>query len=502
MPEPSPGDNWAKCVATAKRPPDDFWATSAPPLKRPRTEPLQPRGPPLPPAWGPDEFAAEGKKLLQRWGLGGDVASSYVIGTLAPEELQELAVSGFSPNFRDTRRCCAEQINNRAFQLREKMGPSGGALDPIEAFGYRWHLQETTDGMLRELPLAQLRHVLREYTGLRSLEEVVEEADEGSHVDWFPVFATPGETGRNALMRALRQEAIDASADALVLGDANLSFSGLLSRHRKENGHPGRVVATTFESLEQLQERYVEINDTIQQLRRDGAEVLHGVDCTQIATNPKFLGFEESFGAVYYNFPHAGAVRGFFDAHPFVHWRHENLMHLLFRALRAFVRPGGSVKVSSNSGAMGVRYITIIRAAALNEFVHVATLPFQEWTLSQYNRSFGDKRDQHKRLEGTSSYTAQRAEKDMVYCFTYSPTGVQPPKCPIRRPPSCSDLFAATCACRCGFICPSEMRDTESCRHHLKPSGPHQTLEGQERQAAVVALYKRFLSELSGQHIG
>ena len=27
---------------------------------------------------------------------------------------------------------------------------------------------------------------------------------------------------------------------------------------------------------------------------------------------------ENSFGAVYYNFPHAGVVQGFFDGHPFV----------------------------------------------------------------------------------------------------------------------------------------------------------------------------------------
>ena len=27
---------------------------------------------------------------------------------------------------------------------------------------------------------------------------------------------------------------------------------------------------------------------------------------------------QNSFGAVYYNFPHAGVVQGFFDGHPFV----------------------------------------------------------------------------------------------------------------------------------------------------------------------------------------
>ena len=39
-----------------------------------------------------------------------------------------------------------------------------------------------------------------------------------------------------------------------------------------------------------------------------------------------------------------GAVGGFFDGHPLVNWRHENLMRLFFRALRAYVKPGGVVK--------------------------------------------------------------------------------------------------------------------------------------------------------------
>ena len=34
----------------------------------------------------------------------------------------------------------------------------------------------------------------------------------------------------------------------------------------------------------------------------------------------------------------------FFDGHPLVNWRHENLMRLFFRALRAYVQPGGIVK--------------------------------------------------------------------------------------------------------------------------------------------------------------
>merc|ERR1719293_630219 len=92
------------------------------------------------------------------------------------------------------------------------------------------------------------------------------------------------------------------------------------------------------------------------------------MDCTRFALDSRFHGLENSLGAVYYNFPHSGAIQGFFDGHPIVNWRHENLMRLFFRALRSFVKPGGVVKVSSNMGAVGVRYSYIVGSALQNEF--------------------------------------------------------------------------------------------------------------------------------------
>merc|ERR1712100_635596 len=120
------------------------------------------------------------------------------------------------------------------------------------------------------------------------------------------------------------------------------------------------------------------------------AEVHHSVDCTRFAIDPRFNGLEGRLGAVYYNFPHSGAVGGFFDGHPIVNWRHENLMRLFFRALRSFVKPGGSVKVASNIGAVGVRYSYIVHSALENEFIHDQTMPFMEWHLHRYGRSYGD----------------------------------------------------------------------------------------------------------------
>merc|ERR1719313_2796337 len=91
--------------------------------------------------------------------------------------------------------------------------------------------------------------------------------------------------GPSTIGRFHRLELIDPLADCAVFGDANLTFSLRLAKHRKALGHVGRVVATTFEELDTLRERYKEIDESIKTLEEHYAEVFHGVDCTKIATN-------------------------------------------------------------------------------------------------------------------------------------------------------------------------------------------------------------------------
>jgi len=283
--------------------------------------------------------------------------------------------------------------------------------------------------------------------------------------------------GAQALARYNRLELLDPMTDCAVFGDANLGFALNLAENRKALGHVGRVIATTFETLETLQERYKEIDETIKKLEDLNAEVFHGVDCTRIAMNPTLLHLKGQIGAVYYNYPHAGAVGGFFDGHPVVNWRHENLMRLFFRALRSFVKPGGIVKVASNSGAVGVRFSYIVNSAVENEFEHTETMPFLQWILHRYGRSYGDRRDTYKRPGDGEQYNAQRADSDMVYCFTYKPTGKVLGPQPIRIPPTYKTMLDVT-------------------------DGALGERQGEAKKKLASDLWKRFFSEVSGTHIG
>jgi len=415
--------------------------------------------------------------LMTKWRAADDSAVKYVLGTATEDEVATLQKTGWAPRTSPGAKSAAEQVNEALIRNRERAGPHGGSLDVVAAFRCRWKLNKEDDKLLRTLNHKDLRYVIREYDGTRPISDIVDEAsmtypgEEGNTAD-----AAPDRPGLLTLTRFNRLELIDPIADALVVGDANLTFAILLAQHRKALGHVGRIVATTFEKIETLRERYTEIDETIQILEDHMAEVLHDVDCTRLAVDPRFKEMEK-FGAVYYNFPHAGVVKGFYDGHPFVRWRHENLMQLFFRALRAFVKPGGIVKVSSNSSAMGVRYSDIILAAEGNEFKHVETLPFLEWTLRGYRRSYGDRRDTERRPDDGEIYRAQKANSDMVYAFTYVPSGKTLPELVVRNPPTKQDLISAE-------------------------EGRLKGLRGDVKKRKVEEIYKLFLSYVKGVHVG
>lgn len=334
--------------------------------------------------------------------------------------------------------------------------------------------------VLRSLNHKDLRYVVTNFDKTAPLEDVVTEAAlEENEDETSTLNAAPQAPGLKAIGRFNRLELIDPLADCAVFGDANLTFSMNLAKHRKFLGHVGRVIATTFEDIDTLRQRYKEIDDSIKLLEDHHAEVYHEVDCTRFALDARFKGMEDSLGAVYYNFPHSGAIQGFFDSHPLVNWRHENLMRLFFRALRTFVKPGGTVKVSSSAGAVGVRYSYIVGSAIENEFVHEETMPFLEWHLHRYGRSYGDRRDLYKRPDATNnqSYNAQNANNDMVYCLRYAPTGKTLPSQFVRLPPTLQTL--------------QECKD-----------GPFKNLVGAAKLNKAKEMHERFITEISGTHVG
>lgn len=420
-------------------------------------------------------------KLTTRWFLNEDAVVWYVLEQCSEQEINELMNSPYMPDISNMWKSPGELLAKHLSGMREAKSPNGYGTDHVAAAKFRWKLNAAQERKLRTLSHKDLRYVLDNYDGVGPLDEYIIQATSTPAEENTIVTesAVPDAPGIGALGRFSRLELIDPLADAAVFGDANLTFALRLAKHRTGLGHVGRVIATTFENLPTLRQRYKEIDQSIRILVDQNAEVLHNVDCTRIALDPQFKGMEASLGAVYYNFPHSGAIQGFFDGHPIVNWRHENLMRLFFRALRPFVKPGGIVKVASNAGAVGVRYYYIINSAVENEFEHTETVPFLQWHLHRYGRSYGDKRDIYKRPDAkqNESYNAQNADRDMVYCFRYMPTGKTLDKQMVRLPPTLTTIMYC-------------------------PDGPFTGLMGPARLSTAENLHKRFVTEISGTHVG
>lgn len=424
----------------------------------------------------------EGKltNLLKKWGLTSDAVTKHVLEGCTLQELDTITKNNYAPDRSNMWKSAGEILSRYVAEMKERQMQSGQPLDTIKSFAFTHKLDFNSDKLLRALCHKDLRYLMENYDASKPIADQIKAAQE--HVpeeDNTSERAIPRHPGNSTMGRFMRLELIDPVADAAVFGDANLTFAIKLAKHRQSLQHVGRVICTTFEELETLRERYPEIDGSIKVLEDMWAEVYHGVDCTRVALDQRFRGMEGKLGAVYYNFPHSGAIQGFFDGHPIVNWRHENLLRLFFRAMRTFVKPGGIIKVASNMGATGVRFSYIIGSGEENEFRHVETVPFTEWHLHRYGRSYGDKRDVYKRPDATNnqSYNAQAADRDMLYCFVYEPTGKTMPPQAIRLPPTLKTL--RECA-----------------------DGPFRSLNPAQNETMARQLHKRFVMEVSGTHVG
>merc|ERR1712211_56297 len=105
----------------------------------------------------------------------------------------------------------------------------------------------------------------------------------------------------------------------------------------------------------------------------------------------------------------------------------------------------------------------------------MGTVPFLEWQLHRYGRSYGDKRDVYKRpdAKNNESYNAQAAGRDMVYCFKFAPSGETLPPQAVRLPPTLKTLLACT-------------------------DGPFKKLDGAGRENLAKQLHSRFITEVGG----
>ena len=88
----------------------------------------------------------------------------------------------------------------------------------------------------------------------------------------------------------------------LVVGDGDLTFS--LSLASALGG--AKLVATTYDSIRELEEKYSGVASTIEALKSIGVTVLHEIDATKLNECPSLDGMK--FHRIVFNFPHIGGA--------------------------------------------------------------------------------------------------------------------------------------------------------------------------------------------------
>ena len=87
-------------------------------------------------------------------------------------------------------------------------------------------------------------------------------------------------------------------ARILLVGEGDFSFAAALAKLR---GTGAGIVATSYDSLHDVTQKYPGAADRLATLRGCGATIVHGVDATNM-----YMGATNMFEAVVFNFPHTG----------------------------------------------------------------------------------------------------------------------------------------------------------------------------------------------------
>ena len=104
----------------------------------------------------------------------------------------------------------------------------------------------------------------------------------------------------------------------LVVGDGNFSYSYDLAIHIEKNGGTGRITATSFDSLGQLEKKYEKAMQYIDKIKSMKHTVLHGVDATELTKSLQEQPLEKDtgkikFDKVIFNFPLAPLTKTLTD---------------------------------------------------------------------------------------------------------------------------------------------------------------------------------------------
>ncbi|KAB2613425.1 hypothetical protein D8674_035741 [Pyrus ussuriensis x Pyrus communis] len=137
-------------------------------------------------------------------------------------------------------------------------------------------------------------------------------------------------------------EHYNSSQEILLVGEGDFSFSACLAR---AFGSATNMVATSLESQGSLLAKHWSSWSHLEELRRMGCLVLHGVDVHKMDLHP-VLKWRE-FDVIIFNFPHAGHYSWLREKDYELIQMHRELLKGFFESARCMLSYGGEIHVTT-----------------------------------------------------------------------------------------------------------------------------------------------------------
>ncbi|GMJ10510.1 hypothetical protein HRI_004720200 [Hibiscus trionum] len=129
----------------------------------------------------------------------------------------------------------------------------------------------------------------------------------------------------------------------LLVGEGDFSFSSSLAN---AFASASNICATSLDSYDVLKRKYKNAVSNLENLRKLGATLLHGVDATKMKHHTDLA--NRKFDRIIFNFPHAGFHGKEHDPHMIQ--MHKNLVQGFFRNARGMLRSNGEIHVNHKTG--------------------------------------------------------------------------------------------------------------------------------------------------------
>ncbi|EPY51157.1 ribosome biogenesis protein [Schizosaccharomyces cryophilus OY26] len=88
----------------------------------------------------------------------------------------------------------------------------------------------------------------------------------------------------------------------LLIGEGNFSFAASLQKHHLDD--EAVLIATCYDTKADVELKYPDASEYIEQILQNGGEILYDVDATKLKQNKKFR--NQKFDTILWNFPHSG----------------------------------------------------------------------------------------------------------------------------------------------------------------------------------------------------